>query len=100
MGIAWLDSKYFLNSFDPSISYTQNNCEKKNGKKRKGAQTYSINREYNNYYHLVSIKDSLSNKLFDLQLENKWLEDNKEYIEKVAREKYLYIYPDEKIINF
>ena len=58
------------------------------------------NREYNNYYNLLSIKDSLSNRLFDLQLENKSLEDNKEYIEKVAREKYLYIYPDEKIINF
>ena len=58
------------------------------------------NTEYNNYYNLLSVKDSLSNRLFDLQLENKWLENNKEYIEKVAREKYLYIYPDEKIINF
>ena len=58
------------------------------------------NQEYNYYYNLLSKKDSLSNELFELQIENKWLEDNKEYIEKIAREKYFYIYPDEKIINF
>ena len=49
---------------------------------------------------LLSEINILSLKLSDLKHENLLLQSNDQYIEKIAREKYFYIFPKEIIINF
>jgi len=56
-------------------------------------------KEYRYYETLVNEYNELSIQLENLQLENKMLKHDKLYIEKIAREEYFYIYPDEIIIN-
>ena len=55
--------------------------------------------EYRYYETLVHEYNELSNQLENLQKENQMLKHDKRYIEKIAREEYFYIYPDEIIIN-
>ena len=43
---------------------------------------------------------NLSQQLYDLKQENILLKNNDDYIEKIAREKYFYLFPSETIINF
>ena len=52
------------------------------------------------YQSLLSEKDQLDKELHAIQEQNHLLKTNKRYIEKVAREEYFYIYPDEIIISF
>ena len=49
---------------------------------------------------LLSKVNEKSNQLDDLKEENRLLKNNDQYIEKIAREKYFYIFPKETIINF
>ena len=56
-------------------------------------------REYNYYQQLIIDKNILEQELNEIKLENKLLKHNKRYIEKIAREEYFYIYPNEIIIN-
>ena len=49
---------------------------------------------------LLSKVNEKSNQLDDLKEENRLLENNDQYIEKIAREKYFYLFPKETIINF
>ena len=44
--------------------------------------------------------DDLSHELNSLKRENYLLQHNANYIEKIAREEYFYIFPREIIINF
>ena len=54
----------------------------------------------NNYYQqLIDDKNILEQELKGMKIENQLLKHNKRYIEKVAREEYFYIYPNEIIIN-
>ena len=59
------------------------------------------------YSSLLNNKNELSSKiqkkskeLDDLKKENQLLENDDQYIEKIAREKYFFLFPDETIINF
>lgn len=52
------------------------------------------------YQKLLNQKYQLNQELALLKKENNLLRNNKRYIEKVAREEYFYIYPDEIIITF
>ena len=52
------------------------------------------------YLKLLNQKYQLNQELALLKKENNLLKNNKRYIEKVAREEYFYIYPDEIIITF
>ncbi len=56
-------------------------------------------KEYRYYETLVHEYNELSIQLENLQKENQMLKHDKSYIEKIAREEYFYIYPDEIIIN-
>tara|TARA_Y100001960_G_scaffold289782_1_gene329893 strand:+ start:104 stop:310 length:207 start_codon:yes stop_codon:yes gene_type:complete len=56
-------------------------------------------KEYRYYETLVHKYNELSIQLENLQKENQMLKHDKNYIEKIAREEYFYIYPDEIIIN-
>ena len=49
---------------------------------------------------LLSKVNEKSNQLDDLKEENRLLKNNDQYIEKIAREKYFFLFPDETIINF
>ena len=49
---------------------------------------------------LLSKINEKSNQLDDLKKENRLLKNNDQYIEKIAREKYFYLFPKETIINF
>ena len=49
---------------------------------------------------LLSKINEKSNQLDDLKEENRLLKNNDHYIEKIAREKYFYLFPKETIINF
>ena len=49
---------------------------------------------------LLSTVNEQSNQLDDLKEENRLLKNNDQYIEKIAREKYFYLFPKETIINF
>ena len=49
---------------------------------------------------LLSKVNKKSNQLDDLKEENRLLKNNDQYIEKIAREKYFYLFPKETIINF
>ena len=55
--------------------------------------------KYDYYQKLVNDKNILSQELKNIQTENELLKNNKRYIEKIAREEYFYIYPDEIIIS-
>ena len=48
---------------------------------------------------LSTIQDE-SNSLDDLKKENIQLQENDRYIEKIAREKWFFRFPNETIINF
>ena len=59
------------------------------------------------YSSLLNNKNELSSKiqkkskeLDDLKKENQLLENDDQYIEKIAREKYFFLFPYETIINF
>ena len=52
------------------------------------------------YSSLVFEMNELSNQLYDLKRDNIRLQNNDAYIEKISREEYFYIYPNEIIINF
>ena len=56
-------------------------------------------KEYMYYKTLIHKHDTLSTELENLQKENQLLTNDKRYIEKIAREEYFYIYPDEIIIT-
>ena len=56
-------------------------------------------KEHMYYKTLINKHDVLSMQLENLQRENQLLTNDKRYIEKIAREEYFYIYPDEIIIN-
>jgi len=56
--------------------------------------------EEDHYKTLLSEKDTLDQELHKIQQQNRLLKSNTRYIEKVAREEYFYIYPDEIIISF
>ena len=49
---------------------------------------------------LLSKVNEKSNQLDNLKEENRLLKNNDQYIEKIAREKYFYLFPKETIINF
>ena len=49
---------------------------------------------------LLSKINEKSNQLDDLKKENRLLKNNDQYIEKIAIEKYFYLFPKETIINF
>ena len=51
------------------------------------------------YQELVIEKNQLDKELQAIKDENRLLKNNKHYIEKVAREEYFYIFPDEIIIS-
>ena len=56
-------------------------------------------KEYRYYETLTNKHNELSIQLENIQKENQMLKHDKRYIEKIAREEYFYIYPDEIIIN-
>ena len=56
-------------------------------------------REKESYQKLVVQKNQLDQELQIMKDQNHLLKHNKRYIEKVAREEYFYIYPDEIIIS-
>ena len=49
---------------------------------------------------LLSTIQAESNSLDDLKKENIQLQENDRYIEKIAREKWFFRFPNETIINF
>ncbi len=49
---------------------------------------------------LLSTIQVESNSLYDLKKENIQLQQNDRYIEKIAREKWFFRFPNETIINF
>tara|TARA_Y100001970_G_scaffold63393_1_gene81181 strand:- start:4378 stop:4635 length:258 start_codon:yes stop_codon:yes gene_type:complete len=49
---------------------------------------------------LVFQKNQLDKELQNIKTQNQLLKHNKRHIEKIAREEYFYIYPDEIIISF
>ena len=56
-------------------------------------------REKESYQELVIEKNQLEQELQAIKDKNRLLKNNKRYIEKVAREEYFYIFPDEIIIS-
>ena len=54
----------------------------------------------NEHNQLLSAVNEKSDQLFNLKRENIMLQNNDQYIEKIAREKYFYLFPKETIINF
>tara|TARA_Y100000746_G_scaffold222193_1_gene222382 strand:+ start:254 stop:523 length:270 start_codon:yes stop_codon:yes gene_type:complete len=54
----------------------------------------------NDHKQLLLKLNQLSIKLNDLKNENLLLQQNNQYIEKIAREQYFYIFPKETIIHF
>ena len=50
--------------------------------------------------NLLLQEKALENKLYYLKQENQLLKTNNQYIEKVAREKFFYLFPNETIIHF
>ena len=50
------------------------------------------------YSNLLKEKSMLQDSLQALKTNNKLLKNSKTYIEKIAREKYFYAYPNETII--
>ena len=54
----------------------------------------------NTHNQLLMKLNLLSIELYDLKRENILLQNNNQYIEKVAREQYFYIFPNETIIHF
>ena len=54
----------------------------------------------NNHKQLLLKLNQLSMQLNDLKNENLLLQNNNQYIEKIAREQYFYIFPKETIIHF
>ena len=54
----------------------------------------------NNKNELLSKINKKSNELYDLKQQNILLEKDNQYIEKIAREKYFFLFPNETIINF
>ena len=56
-------------------------------------------KEYNNFIKLTEKKIKLQNDLSIITHENRLLKNNEQYIEKIAREEYFYIYPNEIIIS-
>tara|TARA_Y100001970_G_C13849154_1_gene658416 strand:+ start:250 stop:507 length:258 start_codon:yes stop_codon:yes gene_type:complete len=48
---------------------------------------------------LLNKQNILVDELEQIKSENKLLKHNKRYIEKIVREEYFYIYPDEIIIS-
>ena len=54
----------------------------------------------NNKNELLSKINKKSNELYDLKQENVLLEKDNQYLEKIAREKYFFLFPNETIINF
>ena len=54
----------------------------------------------NNKNELLSKIQKKSKELDDLKKENQLLENDDQYIEKIAREKYFFLFPNETIINF
>ena len=54
----------------------------------------------NEHNQLLSVVNEKSDQLFNLKRENVMLQNNDQYIEKIAREKYFYLFPKETIINF
>jgi len=54
----------------------------------------------NNKNELLSKISNKSNELYDLKQENILLEKDNKHIEKIAREKYFFLFPNETIINF
>ena len=53
---------------------------------------------YNNFNQLKK-KIKLQSELLKIQNENELIKTDKNYIEKIAREEYFYIYPNEIIIS-
>ena len=56
-------------------------------------------KEYSYHQTLVNKKNILMNELEQIKIENQLLQNDKRYIEKMVREEYFYIYPDEIIIT-
>ena len=54
----------------------------------------------NNQNQLSAEINKKTNELYDLKKENKIFKKDDQYIEKIAREKYFYLFPKETIINF
>ena len=54
----------------------------------------------NEHNQLLSTIQDKSNALYDLKKENIQLQQNDRYIEKIAREKWFFRFPNETIINF
>ena len=54
----------------------------------------------NEHNQLLSTIHDKSNALYDLKKENIQLQQNDRYIEKIAREKWFFRFPNETIINF
>ena len=54
----------------------------------------------NDKNRLLSKIQEKSNELYDLKQENILLEKDNHHIEKIAREKYFFLFPNETIINF
>lgn len=54
----------------------------------------------NHKNELLSKINKKSNELYDLKQENVLLENDNQYIEKIAREKHFFLFPNETIINF
>ncbi len=52
------------------------------------------------YKKLLVEKEELDQELKNIKTQNQLLKHNKKHIEKIAREEYFYIYPDEIIISF
>lgn len=54
---------------------------------------------YNNYLILEEKQSKLNQELTKIINENRLLKNNNRYIEKIAREEYFFIYPNEIIIS-
>tara|TARA_B100001250_G_scaffold143644_1_gene122944 strand:- start:248 stop:517 length:270 start_codon:yes stop_codon:yes gene_type:complete len=54
----------------------------------------------NDKNELLSKINQKSNELDDLKQENVLLEQDNQYLEKIAREKHFFLFPNETIINF
>ena len=54
---------------------------------------------YNNFNKLQEKKIKLQSELLKIQNENELIKTDKNHIEKIAREEYFYIYPNEIIIS-
>jgi len=59
------------------------------------------------YYKLSNVhtkllleEKELEDQLYQLKQENRLLKNNNQYIEKIARENFFYLFPNETIIHF